>query len=127
MRKCNDVLIRDAIAKFYAVIFARKHPIYQRILYYDARDRMVMPQQIKEILSHYVSGSKFMKMGKCQGGDAMLEELNKDSKSWFKKAGIPGEEQWLTVFRNLDDLNTCLLYTSPSPRDGLLSRMPSSA
>ena len=25
------------------------------------------------------------------------------------------------------DLNICLLYTSPSPRDGLLSRMPSSA
>ena len=24
-------------------------------------------------------------------------------------------------------LCTCLLYTSPSPRDGLLSRMPSSA
>ena len=23
--------------------------------------------------------------------------------------------------------STCLLYTSPSPRDGLLSRMPSSA
>ena len=23
--------------------------------------------------------------------------------------------------------HTCLLYTSPSPRDGLLSRMPSSA
>ena len=25
------------------------------------------------------------------------------------------------------NLNVCLLYTSPSPRDGLLSRMPSSA
>ena len=24
-------------------------------------------------------------------------------------------------------IHTCLLYTSPSPRDGLLSRMPSSA
>ena len=24
-------------------------------------------------------------------------------------------------------MNVCLLYTSPSPRDGLLSRMPSSA
>ena len=24
-------------------------------------------------------------------------------------------------------INICLLYTSPSPRDGLLSRMPSSA
>ena len=27
----------------------------------------------------------------------------------------------------VDDPYTCLLYTSPSPRDGLLSRMPSSA
>ena len=27
----------------------------------------------------------------------------------------------------LDDIKVCLLYTSPSPRDGLLSRMPSSA
>ena len=26
-----------------------------------------------------------------------------------------------------EQLKTCLLYTSPSPRDGLLSRMPSSA
>ena len=25
------------------------------------------------------------------------------------------------------NVSTCLLYTSPSPRDGLLSRMPSSA
>ena len=27
----------------------------------------------------------------------------------------------------VDNIITCLLYTSPSPRDGLLSRMPSSA
>ena len=31
----------------------------------------------------------------------------------------------LSTLESLD--NTCLLYTSPSPRDGLLSRMPSSA
>ena len=29
--------------------------------------------------------------------------------------------------KNPADLLACLLYTSPSPRDGLLSRMPSSA
>ena len=28
---------------------------------------------------------------------------------------------------NQKKANTCLLYTSPSPRDGLQSRMPSSA
>ena len=27
----------------------------------------------------------------------------------------------------INDFTSCLLYTSPSPRDGLLSRMPSSA
>ena len=32
------------------------------------------------------------------------------------------------VLVNLEvSMNGCLLYTSPSPRDGLLSRMPSSA
>ena len=36
---------------------------------------------------------------------------------------------FLTVARERHPflLNLCLLYTSPSPRDGLLSRMPSSA
>ena len=27
----------------------------------------------------------------------------------------------------IQEMEVCLLYTSPSPRDGLLSRMPSSA
>ena len=31
------------------------------------------------------------------------------------------------LFENKGHLKSCLLYTSPSPRDGLLSRMPSSA
>ena len=30
-------------------------------------------------------------------------------------------------FEEIAYLESCLLYTSPSPRDGLLSRMPSSA
>ena len=34
---------------------------------------------------------------------------------------LQSERQWL------EEDNHCLLYTSPSPRDGLLSRMPSSA
>ena len=36
--------------------------------------------------------------------------------------------QAIKALRGSTDLNVaCLLYTSPSPRDGLLSRMPSSA
>ena len=36
------------------------------------------------------------------------------------------EEKWRKVLNEHLD-KACLLYTSPSPRDGLLSRMPSSA
>ena len=42
----------------------------------------------------------------------------------YKKRGdIKNLKNW----RPISLLNVCLLYTSPSPRDGLLSRMPSSA
>ena len=35
---------------------------------------------------------------------------------------------WVKVVEGtFPDFKSCLLYTSPSPRDGLLSRMPSSA
>ena len=37
---------------------------------------------------------------------------------------IKNEHIYLSVH---EEIQTCLLYTSPSPRDGLLSRMPSSA
>ena len=39
----------------------------------------------------------------------------------------PNDEQPYKMTTPLGDLVSCLLYTSPSPRDGLLSRMPSSA
>ena len=36
-----------------------------------------------------------------------------------------GGSPYFVIF--IDHFSPCLLYTSPSPRDGLLSRMPSSA
>ena len=33
----------------------------------------------------------------------------------------------IAKFQKKEQAQLCLLYTSPSPRDGLLSRMPSSA
>ena len=42
----------------------------------------------------------------------------------FIEWGVISPED-INLFKVVDDI--CLLYTSPSPRDGLLSRMPSSA
>ena len=44
-----------------------------------------------------------------------------------KKTEVATKKQALRDVTNNSTLNACLLYTSPSPRDGLLSRMPSSA
>ena len=41
--------------------------------------------------------------------------------------GHPLGEFYLNRYAGVNPINGCLLYTSPSPRDGLLSRMPSSA
>ena len=40
---------------------------------------------------------------------------------------VEGEKQKLSRSELMVHVRNCLLYTSPSPRDGLLSRMPSSA
>ena len=64
-----------------------------------------MPAELRAVMEKYMSGSRTMTLGKCQGRDVMLEEINKKTKFWLKIAGIPTKDQWLHVFRNLDDLS----------------------
>ena len=46
----------------------------------------------------------------------------------YEDAGLlRGVDAGVVIWSDMDRLTACLLYTSPSPRDGLLSRMPSSA
>ena len=45
----------------------------------------------------------------------------------FQEWGNRGIHFWEVGNTNINLVAGCLLYTSPSPRDGLLSRMPSSA
>ena len=56
-------------------------------------------------------------------GDIVFAELPEKGSS-VEKDGTAGVVE---STKAASDVYTCLLYTSPSPRDGLLSRMPSSA
>ena len=59
-------------------------------------------------------------------GKALTEgtEVQKmDESFWLLSAMMDAGAKYAKV----EGISTCLLYTSPSPRDGLLSRMPSSA
>ena len=70
--------------------------------------------------SHIVSLSK---------GDKMLPDNDRKSRNLpaEKLAEYPGVYLIETAALKGSKFTVCLLYTSPSPRDGLLSRMPSSA
>ena len=48
--------------------------------------------------------------------------VKKDTNNFLRQMEVFGEETWFRVGDR-----DCLLYTSPSPRDRSLSRMPSSA
>ena len=52
---------------------------------------------------------------------------NRSQAVLFNPKLIPNADSTQPVTANTEQLQHCLLYTSPSPRDGLLSRMPSSA
>ena len=62
--------------------------------------------------------------------DPMTEDALLD---WYTRhedglrAALTGKRKNTMILRALTRFKDCLLYTSPSPRDGLLSRMPSSA
>ena len=71
---------------------------------------------------------------KIKGNPNLLLSKNFTVKDFFKDhrifmlsciAALTLGGMWKIHDKN--SVNTCLLYTSPSPRDGLLSRMPSSA
>src|SRR5680860_1658088 len=52
---------------------------------------------------------------------------NDSNQFWFSSnEKIKRANEWLDAIDSTNNFG-CLLYTSPSPRDGLLSRMPSSA
>ena len=60
--------------------------------------------------------------------NALIDIFGDDTEKWVDKTveiGIAGEGDYKHII--VDTLRTCLLYTSPSPRDRQKSRMPSSA
>ena len=110
VRKSNAIAVQDSVAKLSHLIFNRNHPIYQNILYNNGLDICLMPSNLKNIMEQYISGNKSGKRDKCQGGDALLEEVNKESKAWLKMAGVHTEQQWIRVFRNLDNLSQVIIF-----------------
>ena len=76
--------------------------------------------------NHFSKGNINLVIGLGKSGfwaAKYLRSINKRVIVWENNDGI----EFLERKTELEDLNICLLYTSPSPRDRQKSRMPSSA
>ena len=82
----------------------------------------------EKITDEILYGSKIIGIRQCLTFRQCISHLAQLD-DWGKE--VLDNWNFMTIYQCLPDLqvlpSTCLLYTSPSPRDGLLSRMPSSA
>ena len=69
---------------------------------------------------------EYYRMGFKDGVESERHRV-RDAGGQIRYAEQEIREEFQERGRALRRLKPCLLYTSPSPRDGLLSRMPSSA
>ena len=88
-----------------------------------------------DLYQQYIHKSRYARyLPNEQRRETWEETIDRYLNFWIEKQKITLEEA-NDMFKDIHDLDVmpsmraliCLLYTSPSPRDGLLSRMPSSA
>ena len=110
-----------SLAKFREDLFYRLNVI-----------RIEVPKLKERIDDIKLLATAFLKMHSDSLGEE-LRVLSKEALEVLEKYNWPGNVRqlenicyWLTLMSPTQNIN-CLLYTSPSPRDATLSRMPSSA
>ena len=85
------------------LFFGWNHPNYREIVHYDLKQYMRYPLSLKEVVLGCLTASRGNNIGHYQGGDALLEEINKEAKEWM--IGVLTEAQWERSFRNLDSIS----------------------
>ena len=95
------------------------------------RDNMEYNKAIRDKIPEIIQKDGHSCSVKTLSDEEFLEHLEKklsEEVAEYQNDKNPEElADILEVIYRIAQLKGCLLYTSPSPRDGLLSRMPSSA
>ena len=84
--------------------------------------RMELWMRVEDSLQEHMTWQNFKRFMSALRSDGMIKTLPISVEHPHTRVGLSPEG--LAFVQEMTD---CLLYTSPSPRDGLLSRMPSSA
>ena len=100
VRKNNSGRIMAARVQFAPLYYSFRHPKYQYLHLRDLWQRALMPAEVRSFLSANESFSMSGKANGGQGGDFVLEELNRTIKSHLPPV-MPTTEVWQRVCRKL--------------------------
>ena len=84
---------------------------------------LAMSLSLQNTMANFAGGVLVLFLKPFKAGDYIV---TKDGEGTVESIPVAGRED-LLQYSTFTPLGTCLLYTSPSPRDRSLSRMPSSA
>ena len=119
----------------------KKEKIDNSILSVASKNNAINPQQVVQLIEREVklnddgrievldnnSNVRYNTKGELLTIEDRVKEFL-DANPHFRQGSLSGSGSQSSVEgKTVKPFNICLLYTSPSPRDGLLSRMPSSA
>ena len=104
VRNNSSTGILSAQSKIMHLFFGRNHPAYREILFEFFKVECCIPYPVQE----FMHSNLLVSRSGNQGGDAVLEEINKAGKKW--SIGVSSYPQWRLSFRNLDDLTKVILY-----------------
>ena len=141
--KKSDYLVASGICGF---VFARDSPVFglEKVMVYCGENRLTISggagmvileeeehakkrgAEIYAKLSGYFANSDGFDMV-APSGEGALRCMEGAIRQSGKKIDYINTHGTSTPVGDVAELNACLLYTSPSPRDATLSRMPSSA
>ncbi|CAG2220190.1 unnamed protein product [Mytilus edulis] len=99
-RRNNASLLRSSMYMTKELFHGRQHPKYQIIELYDAIQYKMMPEDVRQLYDDYSSITTSGNYSLGEDFDFVLEEKNKQLKSWIPK-GVPTDEIWQTVCRNI--------------------------
>ena len=92
----------------------------------DEKKKFVVEKKAYSQLTQAITNDLLHQFGSCTTSKQLWDVL-KNRHDGNEKTRRLRMEELRKEFENFSYVGNCLLYTSPSPRDGLLSRMPSSA
>ena len=99
------------------MIISKKNDVYVKV---DTEPNIA--RELVDFFTFEVPGARFMPTYKSRVWDGKIRLYNQMTGEIYF-----GLVPYVEEFANRNDIKICLLYTSPSPRDATLSRMPSSA